>query len=289
MKLHCFLFSLFAFWISFQAQGSSNYVDVKLRDPEKIRTLTTREPFFVISNSQKGAGFERAYNIQSPRIIQLNKLIAPVSLYGRRCSATYASTPASFPPQKIHELLPSGTALTMISFFTTLKASWYRRQLFKMIHDFGLRKLIPGRGGPMKYYIAKDSKGQELALFYTTFTGSDRQRIKGLGEEKTIKVLSGFQSKNQEYRRVLLIFETYEEYWSKCNYGGAKTEDISHDPLIALNEMKKMESIHHFQDITWDGQRMEVTVDYLALAYLIYRSHKLRIKDIVFLTETTIE
>lgn len=284
MNLYYSLFVFLFLCVPFQVSGSSDYVDVKLRNSDNIRTVTTQEPFLVISNSQKGTGFERAYNIRSPRIIELNKLIVPVSLYGRHCSVSYAKTLESFPPEKVYKVLPVGTVLTMINFFATLEDfCWFNRQLFKIVHNTGLRKLVPGRGGPMKYYIARDSKGEELALFYTTFPGVDWQRIKGLGEREAINVLSKFTNSNRKYHRVLLVFETYEEYWSKCNYGGVKEEDSSHDPLIALNEMKKMEGIHDFQDVIWDGQRMEVTVDYLALAYLIYRSHRLRIKDIIFL------
>ena len=190
MKLYCPLFSFLFLCVSFQAKGSSNYVDVELRDPENIHTLTTQELFLVISNSQKGAGFDRAYYIHSPRIIELNRLVVPVSLYGRRCSVSYAKTPEFFPPVKVHEVLPVGTVLTMVSFFTTLKDfSWPERQLFKIIHDTGLRKLIPGRGGPAKYYIAEDSKGNEMALFNSTFSGAGWRRIKGLGENKAIEVL----------------------------------------------------------------------------------------------------
>ena len=288
MKFYFLFFSLLFSGVSFQAGGSSGYVDVKLRDLKNIHSGTTQEPFFVISNSQKGVGFGRAYGSHSPRIIELNRLMVPASLYGRRCSISYAKTPKSFPPIKIHEVLPAGTVLTVVSFFTTVKdVSWFRRQVFKIIHNIGLAKHFPGRGGPMTYYIARDPKGDEVALSSSVFPYPNWPRVRGLGEEETIKVLAEFKNNSQKYQRVLLIFETHDEYWTKCNYAGIRKEDTSHDPLIALNEMKRMEDIHDFQNVTWDGQRMEVTVDYLALAYLIYRSHKLRIKDIIFLADST--
>ena len=280
-------FILFFLYFPFQANGSSSYVDVDLKDPEDIHTLSTQEPFFVISNSQKGAGFDKAYYIQSPRIIELNKLIVPVSLYGRHCSTTYAKTSDSFPPQKIHAVLPTGTVLTVLIFFTTLQdVGWVKQQVFKIIHDSGLRKFIPGRGGPKKYYIAKDESEQELGLFHITLTIMKEGSPIRLGQKEAIKVLETFKGRNQKHQQVLLIIETHKEYWSKCNYGGVYKKDNSHNPLTALKEMKKIKNIHSFQNIKWNpntnDNKIEVTVDYLALAYLIYRSHELRIKDIVF-------
>lgn len=258
-----------------------------LQDPEEIHTLTTQEPFFIISNIQKGIGFDKAYNIQSPRIIELNKLIVPISLYGRHCSAIHAKNPDSFPPQKIHKVIPNGTVLTVLSFFATLpNVGWFEKQLFKIIHNFGLKKFIPGRGGPKKYYIARDETGQILSLFDITLIIMKTGTPTRLGQKEAIKVLETFKDRNQQHQQVLLIIETYKEHWSKCNYGGIYEKDNSHNPVITLNEMKRMEDIHSFQNIKWNpntnGNKIEVTVDYLALAYLIYRSHKLRIKDIVF-------
>ncbi len=180
----------------------------------------------------------------------------------------------------MHEILPIGTHLEPIRFFAVVRdLNWFQQQVFKLFHNTSLRKALP-RGGPSKYYVVQDLQGQKMTLNYVlSYLGY----IKGLGVEKAEEVLRIFQNNNKEYQNISLIAETYDEYFEKCNYGGVrKSNDPSHNPELVMDEIKRMKGFHYFQNEELQGNEIRVTVDNLSLAYLIWKSHSLRLKDIIF-------
>jgi len=272
-----FPYSAFFFILFYLIPASAKYVEVDLNIPKAFKNLETKSVFVVTSYSKADKNFDPS-SIISPTILELNKHILPISLYGRNCGGGISQ---SIFVKQVHEVLPIGTRLNPIRFFAVMEdANWFEQQIFKLFHNTSLRKALPVRGGPGKYYVVQDAKDQQMTLRYSLSYLGD---IKGLGVREAEEVLRTFKNNNKEYQDISLIPETYNEYFEKCNYGGVyNSQDPSHDPQRVINEIKKMKSIHYFQNETLHGNKIKVTVDYLALAYLIWRSHFLRVRDIVF-------
>ena len=274
-----FPYSALFFILFYFIPVSAQYIEVDLNIPEKFKTLKTESVFIVISHFNQDKNTKPSTDTLSTTMIELNKFILPISLYGRHCGGnTSRSNPLSI--QQVQKILPIGTQLEPIRFFAMVeKINWFEQQIFKLFHNTSLRQVLP-RGGPVKYYVVQNVQDQQMILNYALSYLGD---IKGLGVEKAEEVLKLFENNNRKYQEIILTTETYDEYFEKCNYGGVhNSNDPSHNPERIINEIKKMKDIHHFQNETIKENEITVTVDYLALAYLIWKSHTLRIKDIIF-------
>ena len=258
------------------ASALAHYEEIDLNIPKSFKVLETKSMFAVISYAKIDKNLALS-EIISPTILQLNKNILPISLYGRHCNKGDSK---SLLVQRVYQILPTGVRLKPIRFFAIAKGiNWFEKQGLKLIHNTALRKILPRGGDPSQYYVVQDSKGQQMTLSHSLSYLGD---IKGLGVEKAEEVLRVFKQNNKEYQKISLVVELYDEYFKKCSYAGiGHSKDLSHNPQRIIDEVKKMKHIHYFQNETIYNNKITVTVDELALAYLIWKSHDLRIKEIL--------
>ena len=238
------------------------------------KTVSIPVSLAVISSREKQEGFKN-YGVSFSEIIQLNRLALPLNLNGEECRSPHRS----FNTYKVLDILPKNSPLKIIQSFPE------EGTLSQLLRKTGVLKaplrqhFKLGRTGPIPFSIVQDQRGVKTAIHsLNTSYPKDTLRKESL---KADKILEHFQKKGQRRQKIRLLFENPREKHKKCGfYGSGPSADI---PKEFFNTVRKMaqDSQHTFENIQDHEKSMSLTVDEKSLAYLIFRSQDLNVKDIL--------
>ena len=233
-------------------------------------------PLAVISNRNNQKGF-KDYGVKFTEINQLNRLALPLSLGGFECRSPHKN----FSKYKIVNVIPKNSPLEIIQSFPKEGGlSSLLQKVGAIERPIGSYFKL-GRTGPIPFDIVQDQKGIQTAIHKLTTTyPKDTLRKEAL---KANKILEDFKNKKTDRAKVTLVFENPKEKHKKCGfYGPGPAEGI---PREFFNTVKKMfeetKGFHTFSAIQEHEQNISMTLDKKSLAYLIFKSQDLNIKDIL--------
>ena len=240
----------------------------------KQNTVSIPVSLALISNRTKQGKFDN-YNIQFDEVIQLNRLALLLSLGGWNCQPNNKN----FNNYKVIDIIPKNSPLTILQSFpeegalsrVLQKVGWIKRPLDSYL------KL--GRTGPIPFDIVKDQRGVKTAI-HSLWTAYPKDTLRK-ENIKAEKILEKFQKTKQ---KITLLFESPKEKHKKCGfYGPGPSAGIPKEFFNTVRKMiKETKGFHAFESIQESAKGMSMLVDKKSLAYLIFRSEDLSIKDILF-------
>ncbi|MCZ0933345.1 MAG: hypothetical protein OXJ52_09375 [Oligoflexia bacterium] len=239
------------------------------------KTVSIPAPLAVIS-SRDNTGFKTGYGVTFAPVIQLNRLALPANLGGLNCRSPHRS----FNTYKVVDILSKNRPLRIIQSFP-IEGALSRLLRKTGVFRYPLRTYFSfGRTGPIPFNIVQNQRGVKTAI-HTLITTYPKDTLK---EEslKADKTLESFKKKGQRKQKILLIFESPREKHKRCGfYGFGPSANIPKEFFNTVRKMaKETKGFHSFEAIQDHEKSMSLTVDEKSLAYLIFRSQDLNIKDI---------
>ena len=143
--------------------------------------------------------------------------------------------------------------------------------------------MFGGRGEPVAFDIVKDSRGVKTAIHPATIIYPENNLRKS--NLKADKILKSFQKKKQLKQKINIVFESLKEKQERCRfYGSNPTDGIPKEFFYNVKKMiRETKGFYTFIDFQEHRDSFSVTVDEKSLAYLIFRSPSLNVKDIFLL------
>lgn len=273
----CFFFFLFG-WGAF---ASIELEDVYLwKSENSLEGQSISIPHYLII-----ASYPRS--VPSTLFQEVDRFLIPPYLSGGQCS----SNRDLYFMRKVKGVLPPNTHLEVTEAFYVLKNPVFMQKLtHKILHFIG----IGFKGGPLTYYLARDSKNKQFILNEIITYEPNFYNYDSLSAQRAANILSHFTEKNQETQQVSLTFELTDEHNKKCGWGWPKGEEPKkikpkEEIKILMRKvvefMQKHISFYVFENIQIHSDQLELTLNRNALAFLILNSSPLRIKNISLINE----
>jgi len=262
----------------------TEYRDIQLELPED-KNLSLPFALAVIADTKGNwrDRFSHDYGIRSPQIKKLNRLAIPLRLREGGCNPIYRPYWQGY---QVVEVLSGDDHFTILQRIRSIKTSGFVHFWFKKTIQNFISKKLPARGPEFyQFYILKQDSGDKIASHYPDDVSIHimKSDLKSPGN-KAKNILATFANNKLPRQKVTLLFENPREYTNTCRYEGlvpstTLSKEFFHSVKQTLDAAGKF---HVFKDISYGADSVSLTVDKNSLAYLIFKSSDLRIKDILF-------